>query len=190
MARPRLESGMAHIVGFQRDQLLLLPAAGAITSSPTIRCVSLTPSSMGLALAARGFARVEAKTTGRPGYAPGRSQVRQAANEGETAPIPRNSLLAPSPRVLDADARGSFGDQGHPLEDDSRRALGGRFRQPNLTRERRYRVLVSAQDRERRMCAISIGRLLLYAESGRQECANSGRSACVANGAKDPAQPA
>ena len=54
--------------------------------------------------------------------------------------------------------------------------LGGRFRQPNLTRERRYRVLVSAQDRERRMCATSIGRLLLYADSGRQECANSGRS--------------
>ena len=76
---------------------------------------------MGLALAARGFARVEAKATGRPGYAPGRSQVRQAGNEGETAAIPRNSLLAASPRVLDADARGSFGDQGHPLEDDSRR---------------------------------------------------------------------
>ena len=54
--------------------------------------------------------------------------------------------------------------------------LGGRFRQPNLTRERRYRVLVSAQDRERRMCATSIGRLLLYANSGRQECANSGHS--------------
>ena len=112
-----------------------------------------------------GVCARRSKTTGRPGYAPGRSQVRRAANEGETAPIPRNSLLAPSPRVLDADARGSFGDKGFLSRMTAVGRLGGRFRLPKLTRERRYRVLVSAQDRERRVCAISIGRLLLYVDS-------------------------
>jgi transposase len=42
-----------------------------ITSRPRIRCGSSTPFVDGLDLADAGFARVEAKATGRPGYAPG-----------------------------------------------------------------------------------------------------------------------
>src|SRR5579863_5884351 len=63
---------MAHICGFERDQLLLLPeAVDDITSAPTIPSASLTPSSRDSISSSRGFARVQPEATGRPGYAPG-----------------------------------------------------------------------------------------------------------------------
>src|ERR1700712_48785 len=62
---------MAHICGFQRDQLLLLPEAvdDYVGSDNPVRFIDAFVE--GLDLAEAGFARVEAKATGRPGYAPG-----------------------------------------------------------------------------------------------------------------------
>jgi transposase len=62
---------MAWILGFARDQLLLLPEAVDDTWSPTIRSIFIDALVDGLDLAAAGSARAEAKATGRPGYAPG-----------------------------------------------------------------------------------------------------------------------
>ena len=62
---------MTHIAGFGRDQLLLLPEAVddyAEAENP-VRFIDAFVD--GLDLADAGFARVEAKATGRPGYAPG-----------------------------------------------------------------------------------------------------------------------
>ncbi len=66
-----LESGMAHISGFERDQLLLLPEAvdDYVGSDNPVRFIDAFVD--GLNLASAGFARVEAKAMGRPGYAPG-----------------------------------------------------------------------------------------------------------------------
>jgi transposase len=65
-----LESRMTHITGFERDQLLLLPEAvdDYVGSDNPVRFIDAFVD--GLDLAAAGFARVEAKATGRPGYAP------------------------------------------------------------------------------------------------------------------------
>ncbi len=62
---------MAHIAGFGRDQLLLLPEAvdDYVEADNPVRFIDAFVD--GLDLAAAGFARVEAKATGRPGYAPG-----------------------------------------------------------------------------------------------------------------------
>jgi len=62
---------MTHISGFARDQLLLLPEAvdDYVDTDNPVRFID--PFIEGLDLAAAGFARVEAKATGRPGYAPG-----------------------------------------------------------------------------------------------------------------------
>jgi hypothetical protein len=119
VARATLESGMAHIVGFERRPASIVAGGGDdyVEADNPLRFIDAFVDGWPCS---GGVARVEAKATGKPGYAPGRSQVRQAADEAETAPIPCNSLLAPSPRVIDADARGSFGDQGLPPEDDSR----------------------------------------------------------------------
>ena len=70
-----LNSGMAHISGFERDQLLLLPEAGrrsmsALRQSPSgsIDAFVQWPSTS----SRRAFARVQSpRATGRPGYAPG-----------------------------------------------------------------------------------------------------------------------
>ncbi len=66
-----LESRMTHIAGFERDQLLLLPEAvdDYVDSANPVRFIDAFVE--GLDLAAAGFARVAAKATGRPGYAPG-----------------------------------------------------------------------------------------------------------------------
>src|ERR1700677_2717433 len=66
-----LESRMTHIVGFERDQLLLLPEAvdDYVDADNPVRFIDAFVD--GLDLAAAGFARVAAKATGRPGYAPG-----------------------------------------------------------------------------------------------------------------------
>ena len=71
MALAKLESGMTHIAGFERDQLLLLPEAvdDYVGADNPVRFIDAFVD--GLNLAAAGFARVEAKATGRPGYAPG-----------------------------------------------------------------------------------------------------------------------
>src|ERR1700693_3169977 len=62
---------MTHIAGFERDQLLLLPEAvdDYVGSDNAVRFIDACVD--GLDLAAAGFGRVEAKATGRPGYAPG-----------------------------------------------------------------------------------------------------------------------
>ena len=61
---------MTHIAGFGRDQLLLLPEAvdDYVEADNSVRFIDAFVD--GLDLAAAGFRRVEAKTTGRPGYAP------------------------------------------------------------------------------------------------------------------------
>ena len=72
MARaPGLESRVTHIGGFERDQLLLLPEAvdDYVDDDNPVRFIDAFVD--GLDLTAAGFARVAAKATGRPGYAPG-----------------------------------------------------------------------------------------------------------------------
>ena len=66
----RLESGMTHISGFERSQLLLLPEAidDYVGGDNPVRFIDAFVD--GLDLKAAGFERVEAKATGRPGYAP------------------------------------------------------------------------------------------------------------------------
>ena len=60
-----------YIAGFERDQLLLLPEVvdDYVGSDNPVRFIDAFVD--GLDLAAAGFARVEAKAMGRPGYAPG-----------------------------------------------------------------------------------------------------------------------
>ncbi len=62
---------MAHITGFERSQLLLLPEAidDYVGSDNPVRFIDAFVE--GLDLDKSGFARVEPKATGRPGYAPG-----------------------------------------------------------------------------------------------------------------------
>src|ERR1700729_1146772 len=61
---------MAHISGFERDQILLLPEAvdDYVGSENPVRFIEAFVE--GLDLAVEGFARVQSKDTGRPGYAP------------------------------------------------------------------------------------------------------------------------
>src|ERR1017187_794994 len=61
---------MAHISGFERSQLLLLPEAvdDYVGADNPVRFIDAFVD--GLDLSAAGFCRVSAKTTGRPGYAP------------------------------------------------------------------------------------------------------------------------
>ena len=60
-----LESHMSHIAGFGRDQLLLLPEAvdDYVEANNSVRLIDAFVD--GLDLAGAGFARVEAKATGR-----------------------------------------------------------------------------------------------------------------------------
>src|SRR3984957_20427975 len=62
---------MTPIAGFGRDHLLLLPEAvdDYVEADNSVRFIDAFVD--GLDLAGAGFARVEAKATGRPGYAPG-----------------------------------------------------------------------------------------------------------------------
>ena len=66
-----VESGMAHISGFERDQLLLLPEAidDYVGCDNPVRFIDAFVD--GLDLVEVGFERVQPKATGRPGYAPG-----------------------------------------------------------------------------------------------------------------------
>ena len=66
-----LESGMAHISGFERDQLLLLPEAVDDYVGPDNPVRFIDAFVDGLDLVEAGFGRVQPKATGRPGYAPG-----------------------------------------------------------------------------------------------------------------------
>src|SRR5271166_1274206 len=62
---------MRHISGFERSQLLLLPEAieDYVAADNRVRFIDAFVD--GLDLKSAGFERVEAKATGRPGYAPG-----------------------------------------------------------------------------------------------------------------------
>jgi transposase len=62
---------MAHICGFERDQLLLLPEAvdDYVGADNPVRFIDAFVE--GLDLVKSGFARVQPEATGRPGYAPG-----------------------------------------------------------------------------------------------------------------------
>ena len=66
-----LESGMAHLSGFERSQLMLLPEAvdDYVGADNPVRFIDAFVDE--LDLSAAGFRRVEAEATGRPGYAPG-----------------------------------------------------------------------------------------------------------------------
>jgi transposase len=66
-----LESDMAHIFGFERSQLLLLPESvdDYVGADNPVRFIDAFVDQ--LDLAAAGFIRVAPKATGRPGYAPG-----------------------------------------------------------------------------------------------------------------------
>src|SRR2546423_816050 len=66
-----LESDMAHIFGFERSQLLLLPETvnDYVGADNPVRFIDAFVDQ--LDLAAAGFIRVAPKSTGRPGYAPG-----------------------------------------------------------------------------------------------------------------------
>jgi transposase len=66
-----VESRMTHIAGSGRDELLLLPEAvdDYVEADNSVRFID--PFVDGLDLTGAGVARVEAKATGRPGYAPG-----------------------------------------------------------------------------------------------------------------------
>jgi len=66
-----LESRMTHIAGCERGQLLFLPEAvdDYVDADNPVRFIDAFVD--GLDLAGAGFARVTAKATGRPGYAPG-----------------------------------------------------------------------------------------------------------------------
>jgi transposase len=68
-----LESVMTHIPGSDRSQLLLLPGAigDYVAADNHVRFIDAFVDA--LDLKAAGFARVEAKATGRLGYAPWRS---------------------------------------------------------------------------------------------------------------------
>src|SRR5471032_322890 len=61
---------MAHISGYERDQLLLLPEAvdDYVGSNNPVRFIDVFVE--GLDLVEAGFGRVQPKATGRPGYAP------------------------------------------------------------------------------------------------------------------------
>ena len=62
---------MAHISGFERSQVLLLPEAvdDYVGADNSVRFIDAFVD--GLDLATAGFNGVVAKATGRPGYAPG-----------------------------------------------------------------------------------------------------------------------
>ena len=66
-----LESDMAHIFGFERSQLLLLPETvdDYVGADNPVRFIDAFVDQ--LDLAAAGFIRVAPKATGRPGYPPG-----------------------------------------------------------------------------------------------------------------------
>ena len=78
---------MAHISGFERDQLLLLPEAvdDYVGSDNPVRFIDAFVD--GLDLVEAGFGRVQPKATGRPGYAPGDLLNRTSGT------IERNSLM-------------------------------------------------------------------------------------------------
>src|SRR5580692_152999 len=67
-ARVSVESGMAHISGFERSQILLLPEAvdDYVGSDNPVRFIDAFVD--GLDLVEEGFERVQPKGTGRPGY--------------------------------------------------------------------------------------------------------------------------
>jgi transposase len=62
---------MAHISGFERDQILLLPEAvdDYVGADNPVRFIDAFVQNLDLVKA--GFARVRPEATGRPGYAPG-----------------------------------------------------------------------------------------------------------------------
>jgi transposase len=62
---------MTHISGFERSQLLLLPEAveDYVGGDNPVRFIDAFLDELDRKVA--GFRRVEAKSTGRPGYAPG-----------------------------------------------------------------------------------------------------------------------
>jgi hypothetical protein len=108
---------MAHISGFARDQLLLLPEAvdDYVDAENPVRFIDAFVD--GLDLAAAGFARVEAKATGRPGYAPGdllKLYIYAWGAEilGDLGPTPRR-LPQLGPIEPTAGARVSLQRRGH-----------------------------------------------------------------------------
>lgn len=69
---------MAHLSGTDRSQLLLLPEAVDDYVGPDNQVRFIEASVDGLDLKATGFVRVDAKDTGRPGFAPAADWKRNA----------------------------------------------------------------------------------------------------------------
>ena len=91
---------MTHIAGFERDQLLLLPEAvdDYVEADNSVRFIDVFVD--GLDLAAARFGRVEAKATGRPGYAPGWPRPRSGQRRRMV------TLLSPSAEMVTLAKRG------------------------------------------------------------------------------------
>ena len=118
MARATLESGMAHIVGFERDQLLLLRAAGDdyVEADNPLRFIDAFVD--GWPLQRRGLRASKPRRRAGPAARRGalRSVRRPMRPKRPQFPATRSSVTARAR----CGPRGSFGDQGHPPEDDSR----------------------------------------------------------------------
>ena len=118
MARATLESGMAHIVGFERDQLLLLRAAGDdyVEADNPLRFIDAFVD--GWPLQRRGLRASKPRRRAGPAARRGalRSVRRPMRPKRPQFPATRSSVTARAR----CGPRGSFGDQGHPPEDDGR----------------------------------------------------------------------
>jgi hypothetical protein len=118
LARATLESGMAHVVGFERDQLLLLRAAGDdyVEADNPLRFIDAFVD--GWPLQRRGLRASKPRRRAGPAARRGalRSVRRPMRPKRPQFPATRSSVTARAR----CGPRGSFGDQGHPPEDDSR----------------------------------------------------------------------
>jgi hypothetical protein len=79
-----IESGVTHITGHDRDQMLLLPESvdDYVAADNPVRFIDAFVD--GLELAALGLVRVVPEATGRPGYAPGDLRVIYTSGGGQT----------------------------------------------------------------------------------------------------------
>ena len=90
---------MAHIPGFERSQLLLLPEAvdDYVGADNPVRFIDAFVD--GLDLVKAGFARVQPKATGRPGYAPGdllKLYIYGYLNRGNRQLVERVDVMKPT----------------------------------------------------------------------------------------------
>jgi hypothetical protein len=88
---------MAHIPGFSRSQLLLLPEAVDDYVGPDNPVRFIDAFVDGLDLAEAGFARVRSEATGRPGFTMTGPYLRNYANNGGRVAVVRTGSHAAEP---------------------------------------------------------------------------------------------